>query len=42
MKTIDFIIKARVIGEKIGYPDNLDNDNLTTLEKDYAGVRQNK
>jgi hypothetical protein len=30
------------MNEKIGYPDNLDNDTLTTLAKEYAGVRNKK
>lgn len=27
------------MGEELGYPENLDNDTLTNLEKHYAGVR---
>jgi hypothetical protein len=36
------MIQARVIYEKIGYPDYLDGDNMTKLEEDYAEVRNRK
>ena len=32
--------QARAINEKVGYPDYLDGDNVTQLEKDYAEVRR--
>jgi len=34
------MMQARAINEKVGYPDYLDGDNVTQLEKDYAEVRE--
>lgn len=36
---IRFLEQAKAVGHEIGYPDNLDNDNLTNLENYYTGVR---
>ncbi len=32
------MIQAQAIRDKIGYPDYLDGDNMTQLEKEYAEV----
>lgn len=34
-----FVMQARAIDVKIGYPDYLDSDNMTKIEEDYAEVR---
>lgn len=34
--------QARAIKEKIGYPDYLDDNNMTKLDEVYAEVRHNR